>query len=154
MAGFFSNLFGRKNNDNDQPKEAFFLDSDDAKSLGDLDYMRTPNVIRRTFPKTASDPVHKELIQSYTATGKTTIKMEGLDKVVKPSNAPAAPQTNSYVIPSAPAAPAASSFSSSSSPSPAPAAAPAPAAPSEPAPRRSGDDGMDMFRSMAKNLGR
>jgi hypothetical protein len=172
MAGFFSNLFGRKNNDTDQPKEAFFLESDEAKSLGDLDYMRTPNVIRRTFPKSASSPEHKELIQSYTATGQNVIKAEGLQ--IKKDGAVLQPQQqqyNSYVVPAAAApapspfaatTPAPSSFGSSapassfgsSTPTP-PAAAPAPApAPSEPAPRRSGDDGMDMFRNMAKNIGR
>ncbi len=160
MAGFFSNLFGRKNNDSEQPKEAFFLESDEAKSLGDLDYMRTPNVIRRTFPKSASSPGHKELIQSYTATGQSVIKAEGLE--VKKDGSVLQPQQqqyNSYVVPASSAATAPSSFgttttaSSSFGASPAPAPAPAPA-PSEPAPRRSGDDGMDMFRNMAKNIGR
>jgi hypothetical protein len=162
MAGFFSNLFGRKNNDNDQPKEAFFLESDEAKSMGDMDYMRTPNVIRRTFPKTASSPEHKELIQSYTATGQNVIKAEGIE--IKKDGAVLKPQQqqyNSYVVPASSAAPAPSPFASttptssfgSSAASTPPAAAPAPA-PSEPAPRRSGDDGMDMFRNMAKNIGR
>jgi hypothetical protein len=163
MAGFFSNLFGRKNKDNDQPKEAFFLESDDAKSMGDMDYMRTPNVIRRTFPKSASSPGHKELIQSYTATGQNVIKAEGLE--VKKDGAVLQPQQqqyNSYAVPAASsAAPAPSSFAtttpttSSFAPQPAASAPAAPApAPSEPAPRRSGDDGMDMFRNMAKNIGR
>jgi hypothetical protein len=160
MAGFFSNLFGRKNKDTDQPKEAFFLESDEAKSMGDLDYMRTPNVIRRTFPKSASSPVHKELIQSYTATGQNVIKAEGIE--IKKDGAVLQPQQqqyNSYAVPAsaaapapsgfAPSTPAASSFGSSTPTPPAPAPAP-----SEPAPRRSGDDGMDMFRNMAKNIGR
>lgn len=154
MAGFFSNLFGRKNNDDDQPKEAFFLESDEAKSMGNLDYMRTPNVIRRTFPKSASSPVHKELIQSYTATGKQVIKAEGLD--VKQGAAAPAPQYNSYVVPAAPVAPAASSFAAQPSAPSTPAAASASpaAAPASQERRRAGDDGMDMFRSMAKNLGK
>jgi hypothetical protein len=172
MAGFFSNLFGRKNKDSDQPKEAFFLESDDAKSMGDADYMRTPNVIRRTFPKSASSPGHKELIQSYTATGQNVIKAEGL-QIKKDGTVlqPQQQQYNGYVVPASAAAPAPSPFaattpapssfgssapasSSFGSSTPAPAApAPAPA-PSEPAPRRSGDDGMDMFRNMAKNINR
>jgi hypothetical protein len=169
MAGFFSNLFGRKNKDSDQPKEAFFLESDDAKSMGDADYMRTPNVIRRTFPKSASSPGHKELIQSYTATGQNVIKAEGL-QIKKDGTVlqPQQQQYNGYVVPagaSAAAAPAPSPFatttpasssfgSAASTPTP-PAAAPAPApASSESTPRRSGDDGMDMFRNMAKNIGR
>lgn len=58
MAGFFG-LFGSKSKDNNQTKsnkEAFFLDSDDAKSLGDIDYMRQSKTITRTFPKTKSNP--------------------------------------------------------------------------------------------------
>jgi hypothetical protein len=170
MAGFFSNLFGRKNNDGDQPKEAFFLESDDAKSMGDADYMRTPNVIRRTFPKSASSPGHKELIQSYTATGQNVIKAEGL-QIKKDGTVlqPQQQQYNGYAVPAGASAaaaapapspfatttPASSSFGSAASTPTPPAAAPAPApASSESTPRRSGDDGMDMFRNMAKNIGR
>ncbi len=60
MAGFFG-LFGNKTKYVDEPmdmsapepKEAFYLEPDDAKTLGDIDFMRTPITIRRTFPKTA-----------------------------------------------------------------------------------------------------
>ena len=62
MAGFFG-LFGNKTKYVDEPmdmsapepKEAFYLEPDDAKTLGDIDFMRTPITIRRTFPKTASN---------------------------------------------------------------------------------------------------
>ncbi|QUS59471.1 hypothetical protein [Synechocystis sp. PCC 7338] len=61
MAGLFG-LFGKKAryvedieaNPGAQPekKEAFFLETDDAKSLGNAEYMRTPIKIKRSFPKT------------------------------------------------------------------------------------------------------
>lgn len=46
---------------------SFFLDSDNAKSLGDIDYMRKSKNIRRTFPKTATNQVG-ELIKKVSAT--------------------------------------------------------------------------------------
>jgi hypothetical protein len=61
MAGFFG-LFGKKTKYVDDPtpaaptakekKEAFFLDSDSAKTLGDVEFMRKTKVIKRSFPKT------------------------------------------------------------------------------------------------------
>jgi hypothetical protein len=36
-----------------QTGDAFFLDSDEAKTFGNLDYMRTSRQIRHTFPKQA-----------------------------------------------------------------------------------------------------
>ncbi|NJK49766.1 hypothetical protein HC931_17935 [Candidatus Gracilibacteria bacterium] len=61
MAGFFG-LFGNKSKyldevteqDRNQPNqkgEAYFLDADEAKSFGNIEFMRKPNKIRRTFPK-------------------------------------------------------------------------------------------------------
>jgi hypothetical protein len=41
----------------------FFLDADASSSLGNVDYMRSPNTIRRTFPGNADNPGEKEIIQ-------------------------------------------------------------------------------------------
>ena len=58
MAGFLGLFSGRKAKFVDQQdttpvqpqsKEAFFLDSDSAKTLGDTKFMRTPITIKRTF---------------------------------------------------------------------------------------------------------
>lgn len=62
MAGFFS-LFGSKTKyvdeeglyDTQNSSKSFYLNSDDAKTLGNIDYMRTAKKIRHTFPKTASN---------------------------------------------------------------------------------------------------
>lgn len=69
MTGFIRNLFGSRRplpGEDEQPqeqqvqprqaakpqsKEAYFLKPDDAKTMGDIDYMRTSKTIRRTFPK-------------------------------------------------------------------------------------------------------
>lgn len=68
MAGLFG-LFG--GNKEEGSKEAFFLDNDESKSLGDIEYMRTPNTVRRTFAKKAGESEHKEFIQEVTAMGRT-----------------------------------------------------------------------------------
>ena len=49
MAGFLG-LFG-SNNGNGQSSEEFYLDADQAKTLGDIDYMRTSRQIKRTYAK-------------------------------------------------------------------------------------------------------
>ena len=63
MAGFFG-LFGSKtkyvdeeglDNNWQNSSESFYLSSDDAKTLGNIDYMRTAKKIKHTFPKTASN---------------------------------------------------------------------------------------------------
>ncbi|MDJ0659287.1 MAG: hypothetical protein QNJ42_07310 [Crocosphaera sp.] len=60
MAGFFGLFSGRKAKFVDeadttpaqpQKKEAFFLDNDSAKTLGDTEFMRKPITIKRTFAK-------------------------------------------------------------------------------------------------------
>ncbi|MGK7919573.1 MAG: hypothetical protein AB4080_06150 [Trichodesmium sp.] len=49
MTGFIRGLFG--NQDNNQPKEAFFLDPDSASSLGDVNFMRKSKTVKRSYPK-------------------------------------------------------------------------------------------------------
>jgi hypothetical protein len=42
--------------------DAFFLDDDASKSLGDVAFMRRSNTIRRTFPGTSDSPGQKEMV--------------------------------------------------------------------------------------------
>ncbi|MEB3340192.1 hypothetical protein [Okeania sp.] len=51
MTGFIRGLFGKK--DDNQPKEAFFLDSDSASSMGNVDFMRKSKTVKRSYPKAA-----------------------------------------------------------------------------------------------------
>lgn len=46
---------------------AFFLDSNEAQTFGNLEYMKTSKKIRRTFPKTVDSPEEKEFIQELSA---------------------------------------------------------------------------------------
>ena len=62
MAGLFG-LFGGKAQDEAAQNvaapgdgKAYYLDTDDAQSLGNVDYMRTSKKVRRTFPKTVNNP--------------------------------------------------------------------------------------------------
>jgi hypothetical protein len=41
---------------------AFFLDADSSSSLGDVNFMRRSNTIRRTFPGNADSPGDKEMV--------------------------------------------------------------------------------------------
>lgn len=68
MAGLFG-LFGGKKKEAQpsQPKDAFFLDPDSAKTLGDIDYMRKTKIVKRTFPKTASNQKGGELIKEVSS---------------------------------------------------------------------------------------
>lgn len=61
MAGLFG-LFGKKNNAEAPPSAsngakpgAYFLDADDAKTMGNIEYMRSKKVIKHKFPKTAGN---------------------------------------------------------------------------------------------------
>ncbi|MGK7899424.1 MAG: hypothetical protein AB4372_38860 [Xenococcus sp. (in: cyanobacteria)] len=121
----------------------FFLEPDDAQTLGDVKYMRKSVRIRRTFPKTLKNPQGFALEKEFSAT-------EG-GKV-------SANDTSSS-----------SNFvgQSTFTPAPAPAPAPTPAPTPAPAPttktsgfagknvqdRQKGDPGINKFRDMAKNIG-
>jgi hypothetical protein len=124
MAGLFG-LFGNKTKFVDEPdpvtpkaekKEAFFLEPDQAQSLGDAEFMRTPITTRRTFPKTLS--------------GKGAAIVQEVSSMSKK-------QTKEGEVPSI-------SLNTSSLPE----------SPTEPVKneRRTGDDSLDMFRKMAKDL--
>jgi hypothetical protein len=85
MAGFFG-LFGSKTKYVDQPmemaepqqKDAFYLEPDDAKTLGNIDFMRKPNVIRRTFPKTASNQKGAESIRQVSSMEAGKVENNGI----------------------------------------------------------------------------
>jgi hypothetical protein len=45
-----------------QEAETFFLDADSSSSMGNVDFMRRSNTIRRTFPGSADNPGTKEMV--------------------------------------------------------------------------------------------
>ncbi|MEA5508488.1 hypothetical protein VB715_01800 [Crocosphaera sp. UHCC 0190] len=124
MAGFFGLFSGRKAKYVDETdtgipepenKEAFFLSDDDAKTLGNVEFMRKPNTIKRTFPKRPGGK-GGEIVQEVSSMKKKTSEDNGV-----------AMNTNG----------------ASSSPQPTEAAKEE---------RRQGDNSMDMFRQMARNI--
>lgn len=79
MTGFIRGLFGSSKAQSveaeapkkvdRQPKESqeFFLDMNEARTYGNLEYMQTAKKVKRTFPKTASQPEELELVQEVSA---------------------------------------------------------------------------------------
>ena len=99
MAGLFG-LFGKRTkyvdevDNTPQPKaekkEAFFLEADDAKSLGDVDYMRTPLQIKRSFPKTLNSD-GSEVVKEISAMEIKKVQANGQPQPEVISTTPTAP---------------------------------------------------------------
>lgn len=152
MAGFFG-LFSKKEEDS-QPKESFFLDDESAKSMGDTEYMKAPKAVRRTFPA-GGGAGHFE----------TTVTVSALKSSVSDSRVDFTPkrvenQVSTSYTP-APNFSSASSFGSSTTPAysapkpPVAAQTESPSASNQaPQKRDQSNDGMDMFRNMAKKIGK
>ena len=140
MTGFIRGLFGGKGGGAPQPprsKEAFFLSEDEAKTFGDIDFMRKEVVVKRTFAKKKGEAEELESVRSISAMSKVD-----LDEAAQPgatsfsADVPYRPRTASSPQPQA--STGASSTSSS--------------APSAPQKKMNTDTSMDMFRNMAKNI--
>lgn len=146
MAGFFG-LFSKKKEEEDpQPKDAFFLDDESAKSMGDTEYMKAPKSIRRTFPAGAAGEGHFETVVTVSAL-KSSVNDSRKD--LTPKRVENQPPTS---FTPAPSFSSASSFGNATPTY----SAPAPQAPTvsneEAQKRRQSDDSMDMFRNMAKKI--
>ncbi len=154
-------LFGKKDED-PQPKDAFFLEDEVAKSMGDTSYMKASKSIRRTYPKGGGGEYFEEVkIVSSSKSSINDSRKTGLPKQAESASSYSAPISSFS---------SASSFGSSSYSAPAPTptfSEPAPtfSAPETTTPsvspsvsneasqaRRKSDSGMDMFRNMAKDI--
>jgi len=122
MAGLFG--WFRNKNTNTNSQGSYFLEPDDAKTYGDIDYMRKSKTVRRTFPKTMGSSKGAEFIQEVSS-------MKAAKKTGFQSNNSSSISSNSD-----------SSFGTSESSF----------QPTEPQRRRSTDTNMDMFRNMAKKI--
>lgn len=105
MAGFFG-LFGGKtkyvdegndfSGESSENGESFYLSNDEAKTLGNIEFMRKPNTIKHTFPKTASGK-GKKTVKSISSLEASSVNEGGLPKVSDSeptgSQAPAAAKT-------------------------------------------------------------
>lgn len=93
MTGFIRGLFGGKAKnpgESDRPAKpqptiesaggTFFLDPDDAKSFGNIEYMRTSKTVRRTFAKKRGETEEKESIRTISALEAIKLEENGLPK--------------------------------------------------------------------------
>ncbi|MEM9905916.1 MAG: hypothetical protein AAF921_12925 [Cyanobacteria bacterium P01_D01_bin.44] len=141
--GIIRALFGGNN----QGQSAFYLSEDDAKTMGDIDYMRSNKVIRHTFAKKKGETGEKASTKSISAMKSTQLGENGL-----PSTPPATntfgQSTSSTFGQSASFAQSSETFGQSAS------FAQSSEAESKPTERRSAsvDSSMDMFRNMAKQI--
>lgn len=92
MAGLFG-LFGKKNKTEAQPPGnngakpgAYFLDADEAKTMGNIEYMRSKKVIKHKFPKTAGNGGEFEL--EYEVSSSDMKLGNGLQAPTEPTVAP------------------------------------------------------------------
>ena len=134
--GLFEFVFGKSApKDATAHKQSYYLRDDDAKSFGNIDYMRSTKVVRRTFAKKKGQTEHMESVRSISAT-----KMTDLDG--NPSSAPV----------SAPTTFGNTDFLGDKKQSEPEAAEPAPRASVPKAERPQAI--VDMFRNMAKDIRR
>lgn len=97
MTGFIRGLFGGGKANNNS--EAFFLDEDTAKGLGNVDFMRTPKTVKKSYPKAAGS--------LNVITGKEEVTVSSINKMergetpqpksIETSTQPTA--TSSYSVP-------------------------------------------------------
>ncbi len=133
MVGFIKNLFGSKNNNGEQlprqKQKAFFLDPDEAKTYGDIEYMRKPNTVRRSFPKSLGNPEGGEQIEEVSA-----LEKKSLSKPKKSNQ-----QTNNQAAASSQSmAQEGQVYSAQDDP--------------QIEERRKSDSSLDMFRNMARDI--
>ncbi|MEM6517836.1 MAG: hypothetical protein AAF722_00730 [Cyanobacteria bacterium P01_C01_bin.70] len=129
MTGFIRGLFGRnKQGSASQPQQkgAFFLSEDDAKTFGDIDYMRSSKVVKHTFARKRGQTEEIASVRQISAMNARQLDEKGLpsQKAETASESSISSTSNSN-----------SSFETSFQ-------------------RRSAktDTGMDMFRNMAKDI--
>lgn len=132
MAGLFGFFGKKKDNDgkdrakptetNGSKPEAYFLDADQAKSFGNIEYMRTAKTVRRTFPKTVGNGGTFERVQTVSTI--EAAKAAALKAAIDQSKIDIPSVTKSGETP----------------------------ANSEAIARRRSDSSMDMFRKMAQDI--
>jgi len=137
--GIFEFVFGKgAPKDDTAPKQAYYLNDDDAKTFGDIDYMRSAKTVKRTFAKKKGQAEHMESVRQISSTAAKAIEANNN------SSAPAKPAVtfSSFNTPAAPAPKAEESKSATSESTSTPA----------PARRKPATSDMDMFRNMAKDI--
>ena len=173
-------LFG--GNKNETQQSDFFLDFEEAQTLGDTQYMKEAKTIKRTFPKLKGNP-GKTIISQVSSGDMRTVGGDTPAAAPAPTStatssfaqstsfsSAASSFTPSSVNPTAPTttapapvaetAPAPTFTPAAEAPAPvveetkAPEPAPAPTFTPAPVAEKKVDTSMDMFRNMAKNIRR
>mgnify|MGYP001126009916 CR=1 FL=1 len=132
MTGFIKGLFGKKKNDEAstsdnsaaQQRGAYYLEPDDAKTFGDIDYMRTSKTVKRTFAKGDARVRQVSAMKEADMRKTPPSSVESWQPKTQPKSE--SPKSESKT----------SSFNSTSNETK----------------RRSPDSSMDMFRNMAKDI--
>jgi hypothetical protein len=107
MVGFIKGFFGSKKSQEEQVPappvvkpapsqnlEAFFLDMDDARTMGNVEYMRQAKKIRRTFPKTAGQPEELERIVEVSSMGMRDASLAQSLEITSDGAQPTAPKVD------------------------------------------------------------
>ncbi|CAN5828982.1 hypothetical protein BH23CYA1_BH23CYA1_06890 [soil metagenome] len=125
--GIFEFVFGKGAPKNDtQTKQAYYLNDDDAKTFGNIDYMRSSKTVRRTFAKKKGKE-HLESVRQISALKAAAANNDGLFSPLAQDVA----NTDGAQ----------------------PSVAPDMGVPKSERPRRKpGSNDMDMFRNMAKDI--
>ena len=90
MTGFIRGLFGgndKKSEPAEQPQPtiesaggSYFLDPDDAKTYGNIDFMRTSKTVRRTFAKKRGETEEKESVKKISSLEMVSMEEGNLPK--------------------------------------------------------------------------
>ncbi|MGB3139072.1 MAG: hypothetical protein WBG38_02920 [Nodosilinea sp.] len=64
---------------------SYYLNADDAKSYGDIDYMRSSKTVRRTYAKKRGDTAERESIRQISALEAVRLQENGQLPEIKPA---------------------------------------------------------------------
>ena len=77
--GLFEFVFGKSApKDEAQSKQAFYLNDDDAKTFGNIEYMRSSKTVRRTFAKKKGQTESLESVKQISALKSAAASNDGL----------------------------------------------------------------------------
>ncbi len=65
----------------EKTNKEFFLDPDEAKTFGDIDYMRTAKAVRKTFPATGGAKEGAEVVEVISSLEKVDLEAQSRGKV-------------------------------------------------------------------------
>ncbi|BAY51381.1 hypothetical protein NIES2134_110310 [Thermostichus vulcanus NIES-2134] len=78
--GLFDGLFRRGKQADARPSKDFFLDPDEAKTYGNIEYMRTAKVVKKTFPATGGAKEEVEVVELVSSLEKVNPEAENKGK--------------------------------------------------------------------------